>query len=279
MPAFVASLGRETGRSNWEICKRESLMATRAGSAGTIRTGDDVYIWLGQTGLIAQTRVTTDARAVQPGEQLPWPDLKPYRYVWSMQVVSDRVDDPPAESWSDLQAGAGITASPQFFPRVPSRGEGFLESLLAERLSPIEAHLLAQLNLPSADERAYRRVLAAVRQGQSSFRASVDTAYGGRCAITGVADRTALEAAHIAPYLGVGSNDPRNGLLLRRDAHALFDAFLMTITAAGDVVVAPSVMSSDFRAWRRANLPTAPQHAPDPTALLRHNTEFHRRHP
>ena len=126
MPAFVASLGRETGRSNWEICKRESLMATRAGSAGTIRAGDDVYIWLAQTGLIARTRVTSDARPVRPGEQLPWPDLDPYRYVWSMQVVSDRVDDPPSESWSDLQAGAGITSSPQFFPRVPPGGAAFL---------------------------------------------------------------------------------------------------------------------------------------------------------
>jgi len=126
MTAFVASLGRETGRSNWEICKRESLMATRAGSAGTIRAGDDVYIWLAQTGLIARTRVTSDARPVRPGEQLPWPDLDPYRYVWSMQVVSDRVDDPPSESWSDLQAGAGITSSPQFLPRVPPGGAAFL---------------------------------------------------------------------------------------------------------------------------------------------------------
>ena len=116
-----------------------------------------------------------------------------------------------------------------------------------------------------------------MRQGQSNFRTSVDAAYGGRCAITGVADRTALEAAHIAPYLGVGSNDPRNGLLLRRDAHALFDAFLLTITAAGDVLLSPSVVSPGYSAWLRASLPTAPQHIPDPTALLRHNTEFHRR--
>lgn len=40
----------------------------------------------------------------------------------------------------------------------------------------------------------------------------------------------ALEAAHIRPYGDGGTHDVRNGLLLRRDIHSLFDAGYVTVT-------------------------------------------------
>src|SRR5262245_53663322 len=40
----------------------------------------------------------------------------------------------------------------------------------------------------------------------------------------------ALEAAHIRPYAEGGSHEPTNGLLLRRDIHALFDLGYVTVT-------------------------------------------------
>ena len=40
----------------------------------------------------------------------------------------------------------------------------------------------------------------------------------------------ALEAAHIRPYAEGGDHDARNGLLLRRDIHSLFDAGYVTVT-------------------------------------------------
>jgi putative restriction endonuclease len=40
----------------------------------------------------------------------------------------------------------------------------------------------------------------------------------------------ALEAAHIRPYGDGGAHEARNGLLLRRDIHSLFDAGYVTVT-------------------------------------------------
>ena len=44
------------------------------------------------------------------------------------------------------------------------------------------------------------------------------------------ADAAGLEAAHIRPYGDGGAHEARNGLLLRRDIHSLFDAGYVTVT-------------------------------------------------
>lgn len=68
------------------------------------------------------------------------------------------------------------------------------------------------------------------RLGQATFRVVVTDAYDRRCAITRERTLPALEAAHIRPYADGGTHDPNNGLLLRRDIHALFDAGYVTVT-------------------------------------------------
>jgi putative restriction endonuclease len=54
--------------------------------------------------------------------------------------------------------------------------------------------------------------------------------YQRRCAITQERTLPALEAAHIRPYGDGGDHEARNGLLLRRDIHSLFDAGYVTVT-------------------------------------------------
>jgi putative restriction endonuclease len=68
------------------------------------------------------------------------------------------------------------------------------------------------------------------RLGQGAFRILVTDAYQRRCAITGERTLPALEAAHIKPYADGGSHEPNNGLLMRRDIHALFDSGYVTVT-------------------------------------------------
>lgn len=68
------------------------------------------------------------------------------------------------------------------------------------------------------------------RLGQGSFRVLVTDLYGRRCAVTQERTLPALEAAHIRPYSDGGEHEARNGLLLRRDIHSLFDAGYVTIT-------------------------------------------------
>jgi hypothetical protein len=79
----------------------------------------------------------------------------------------------------------------------------------------------------SKAERALRRVLT--RPGQPFFRGSLRAIYDGRCCISGCGARQALEGAHIRRYTGTSSDALTNGLLLRRDLHALFDCWLVTI--------------------------------------------------
>jgi putative restriction endonuclease len=68
------------------------------------------------------------------------------------------------------------------------------------------------------------------RLGQGAFRVVVTDAYQRRCAITGERTLPALEAAHIRPFADGGSHEPSNGVLMRRDIHALFDSGYVTVT-------------------------------------------------
>lgn len=68
------------------------------------------------------------------------------------------------------------------------------------------------------------------RLGQGAFRVLVTDTYDRRCAVTQERTLPALEAAHIRPYAEGGMHEARNGLLLRRDIHSLFDAGYVTVT-------------------------------------------------
>jgi putative restriction endonuclease len=99
-----------------------------------------------------------------------------------------------------------------------------LWNAVAERLSrsPMVADVAA--------DRYGNPVLIQPRLGQGAFRVLVTDVYGRRCAITQERTLPALEAAHIRPYGFGGEHDARNGLLLRRDIHSLFDAGYVTVT-------------------------------------------------
>jgi len=68
------------------------------------------------------------------------------------------------------------------------------------------------------------------RLGQGAFRVLVTDIYSRRCAVTQERTLPALETAHIRPYSDGGEHEARNGLLLRRDIHSLFDSGYVTVT-------------------------------------------------
>lgn len=80
-------------------------------------------------------------------------------------------------------------------------------------------------------------VLTYPRLGQGSFRVLVTDAYERRCAITGERTLPALDAAHIKPFSEKGPLVVNNGILLRRDLHALFDRGYLTITPSCKIEV------------------------------------------
>jgi putative restriction endonuclease len=68
------------------------------------------------------------------------------------------------------------------------------------------------------------------RLGQGAFRVLVTDHYSRRCAITRERTLPALEAAHILPYGQGGEHEIKNGILMRRDIHGLFDLGYVTVT-------------------------------------------------
>ncbi|MBP3883498.1 MAG: HNH endonuclease [Olsenella sp.] len=71
--------------------------------------------------------------------------------------------------------------------------------------------------------------MAKHRIGQGAFRTLVADAYQRRCAITGERTVPVLQATHIKSFSSDGPNAVDNGILLRSDMHALFDAGYLTI--------------------------------------------------
>jgi len=67
------------------------------------------------------------------------------------------------------------------------------------------------------------------RPGQQEFRRKLRRAYGDTCVLAGCEVAEALDAAHIDPVINTLSDNPQNGLLLRKDLHALFDQQLLGI--------------------------------------------------
>jgi putative restriction endonuclease len=81
--------------------------------------------------------------------------------------------------------------------------------------------------------------LALRRLGQRSFQAVVADAYHRRCAITGDRIRPVLQAAHIRPVSSGGEHRLDNGLLLRSDAHILYDAGYLGVDLKHRLLVSP----------------------------------------
>lgn len=107
-----------------------------------------------------------------------------------------------------------------------------------------------EMAMLKVDRRTVRTQVSVIRPGQSNFRSTMLTRYGGECCISGCRVETLLEAAHIIPYRGDQSDDASNGLLLRVDLHRLFDAHMLTINPVTlTVEVASSVGDAGYQAF------------------------------
>jgi hypothetical protein len=92
------------------------------------------------------------------------------------------------------------------------------------------------------EQRAARFALVELRPQQAAFRQAVFRACGGRCVVSGCAVPEALEAAHLAGRdWHEGHNTAADGVLLRRDLHALYDRGLFRFSEAGLVELDVSV--------------------------------------
>jgi putative restriction endonuclease len=123
-----------------------------------------------------------------------------------------------------------------------------------------------------------------IRRGQSFFRQAVLNAYGGRCALTGLAIRELLIASHIIPWQAAAEHrlDPRNGIALNALHDRAFDQGLITFDTELRLLCAPALqdhfdneaVDRHFRTYagRPLQIP-ADAIGPEPAFLI-----WHRRH-
>jgi putative restriction endonuclease len=195
---------------------------------------------------------------------------------------------------TDFQIGCRILTQPFFFEQrdwfsPPASWSRNIVSFKTYRTADKEGLALWELTTnrlagPAlfAAETTYRfgePQLIKPRLGQGAFRVMVTDIYGRRCAVTQERTLPALEAAHIRPYSEGGTHAARNGILLRRDIHSLFDAGYVTVMPDLKFEVSRRIRE-EFENGRhyyslqgqRINVPELSGHRPDPAILTWHNS-------
>jgi putative restriction endonuclease len=175
--------------------------------------------------------------------------------------------EPPSDWPTHVQGGKGYSTE---------TGEG---RALWERLCGVQRPLRTGFAEPPAMFGA--PTLVRPRLGQGAFRVGVIEAYEHRCVVTGERTLPALEAAHILPITQEGRHEISNGLLLRRDLHALFDQHYLTITPEKRLLVSRRIREEfengrEYYAMhgREVRPPKLANDAPSIEALQRHNDQF-----
>jgi putative restriction endonuclease len=125
-------------------------------------------------------------------------------------------------------------------------------------------------------------ILTLPRLGQGSFRILVTDAYERRCAVTNERTLPALDAAHIKPYSESGQHVVSNGILMRRDLHALFDRGYITITPSMNVEVSRRIKEEfengrDYYRYHGSTIrvPANPTNYPSRDYLEWHNSNIY----
>jgi len=155
---------------------------------------------------------------------------------------------------------------------------------ILEKIKAKTAAVTTELPL-AAEERARfgSEQVVKPRLGQAGFRVEVIEVYHRRCAVTGEKTLPVLDAAHIKPYTEQGPHDTRNGILLRKDLHTLFDRGFITVTGDYFIEVSKKIKENygngkeyyAFHGKQLSNMPDAPIDKPAKDFLQWHNENIY----
>ena len=136
---------------------------------------------------------------------------------------------------------------------------------------------------PSSSKEIYSRVKSrGIRQ--ILFRDALIKAYSNRCAFTEISMLDSLEACHIIPWSQAKPEqrlDVRNGILLNRFHHALFDAARITITTNHRIVFRTRKKDKDISSIEHnltVNLHGSKMHMPREEKLRPHPSYIEKHH-
>lgn len=152
-------------------------------------------------------------------------------------------------------------------------GQTLWKELQAKRSASVTSLVVRE-----AEDSFGEPVLMLPRLGQGAFRILVTDGYERRCAFTGERTLPALDAAHIRPFSEIKEHRLDNGLLLRKDLHALFDRGYMTVTPKLQIEVSKRIKEEFYNGREYYRLhgqemrPPAARHMyPSNEALVWHN--------
>ena len=175
-------------------------------------------------------------------------DLDELNQLWSMREDKLTYLDDAASLLSHIRFRAGIDS--ELRPAHQLLGYEAIEALQGKLE---ESGRLAAAAAPPAEEetleegKRVEQVRRVIREGQATFRKQLIAHYGAICMVTGTAQASVIDAAHIVAYNGASTNALSNGLLLRKDVHALFDAGLLRLTEDCRVTIDASVHDPYYR--------------------------------
>ena len=241
----------------WEGPRPSSYIDRTSGP--TVQPGDELFIWTHEdeafgNGLgITATAVADAIREDGNRLAIRLRDTTLIPRPFGFRLLGDRAEASP------LLAIMDSDRSPRAWI-VSEEDAAFLAGLIDEFGQPISAAVTAAYLDPwsLAITQGLGEIRAAIaerktritkaRPGQQAFRAEAMSRHGGKCVLTGCRVPEAIEAAHVIPHTGDPQFErPDNSLVLRRDVHALFDTFLISIhPQSGRVEVAPKLLDTVY---------------------------------
>lgn len=180
----------------------------------------------------------------------------------SVRLISD------ADFAAIIDEGLREDITPDTLPR-----EGPLPQPLQSGFAEAQAGFL-----PLTADRA--QILSSRAFRDRAFARQVKSAYGARCAMSGLllrngGGRPEVEAAHIVPVEARGPDTVRNGLALSGTVHWMFDRGLVSVDEDMSLLIASDSVASDIAARlfvpdRKLILPSDPAKSPHPAYLKWH---------
>ncbi len=187
---------------------------------------------------------------------------------------------PPTPSWGNRSAPVPGFAEPQTPFAFPAG-----DAATHAPAPPPADFDPAELRRALLDPAERDRLLLSRPKRDAAFARRVKRAYGGRCAMTGLAlrnggGRPEVEAAHIMPVHAGGPDIVQNGLALSGTVHWMFDRGLVAVADDMTILVSHNKVPAEvarrlFVPDRKLRLPEDPREHPHPAFLRWHREHVH----
>jgi len=196
-------------------------------------------------------------KAAEPPSRLSSSELRLALWTWDLKTLGQLWNE-RAEKLTSLEDAARLLAHLRHRSGIDPQLRSASEVIRYDAIEALRGTLedagrwitAAEAPEPPSSETGKRveQVLRVIREGQADFRKRLVSYYGARCMVTGTCHPAVIDAAHIAPYNGISTNSLSNGVLLRKDIHALFDSGLLQIDQNLVVGVSSELMDDHYRA-------------------------------